>query len=128
MSKEFSRHDTKIMKGVAVILMLMHHLWFCPDRLSGNLKYLINCFQNSSIYYLGSFGQICVSLFFFLGGYGLWCISKKGKLDILNNIKKLYISYWKVFLVFIPIGFIFFSKQETSAINSAYILRFNNFS
>jgi hypothetical protein len=92
------------------------------------LKYLINCFQNSSIYYLGSFGQICVSLFFFLGGYGLWCISKKGKLDILNNIKKLYISYWKVFLVFIPIGFIFFSKQETSAINSAYILRFNNFS
>lgn len=30
-----SREDTKILKGIAVLLMLMHHLWTFPDRIYG---------------------------------------------------------------------------------------------
>lgn len=31
----FSRIDTKIIKGLAIILMLMHHLWAFPERIAG---------------------------------------------------------------------------------------------
>jgi len=31
----FSREDTKVMKGIAVFLMLMHHLWTFPNRIYG---------------------------------------------------------------------------------------------
>jgi hypothetical protein len=123
----FSSDDTKIIKGVAIILMLMHHLWAFPDRLSSELKYVFNIFGNSSIYYLGMFGKICVSLFFFLGGYGLCLSSKKRDFNIFNNIKKLYLKYWKVFLIFVPIGFIFFKNQTPYCQDEAIYSIFNNF-
>ena len=109
---EFSKTDTKIIKGLAIILMLMHHMWAFPDRLyGGELKHLFTIHGESSISVLGWFGKICVSLFFFLGGYGIYKLSEKKNFNILNNIKKLFINYWKVFLIFIPIGFIFFKNQ-----------------
>lgn len=112
MKYEFSVNNAKTMKGIAIVLMLMHHLWAFPDRLcGGNLKYVLNIFGDSSISYLGMFGKICVSLFFFLSGYGLYISSKKKKIDILSKIKKLFITYWKVFIIFVPIGFLFFSNQ-----------------
>ena len=37
----FPKSDTQIIKGLAILLMLMHHLWFFPDRIAGGeLKYL----------------------------------------------------------------------------------------
>ena len=127
--KEFSRDDTKIIKGVAVVLMLMHHLWFFPDRIAGGeLKHLFTIFGESSLGYFGSFGKICVSLFFFLGGYGIYIQSRKENFNLINNIKKLFTSYWKVFLIFIPIAFIFFSNQIPYAANDFSYARYNSFS
>jgi len=110
--EQFTSIDTKKMKGVAIILMLMHHLWYFPTRLAGGeLNYFITVFGHSSLWLFGCFGKICVSIFFFLGGYGIYCQSKKNNFNILNNIKKLYKAYWKVFLIFIPIALIFFTYQ-----------------
>lgn len=54
--------------------MLIHHLWTFPERLvGGELNHLFNIFGGSSIFIIGSFGQICVSIFFFLGGYDNQC-------------------------------------------------------
>ncbi len=107
--KEFTSSDTKKIKGIAIILMLIHHLWTFPERLvGGELNHLFNIFGDSSIFIIGSFGQICVSIFFFLGGYGIYMQSKKRNFNILNNLKKLYIAYWKVFIIFIPITPLFF--------------------
>ena len=100
--ESFSRTDTKIIKGVAIILMLMHHLWAFPDRIAGGaLNTVFNIFGESSAVFFGLFGKICVSLFFFLGGYGVYMQSKKSEFTILSNIKKLCLAYWKVFIVFI---------------------------
>lgn len=33
----YSRKDTKIIKGIAIVLMLMHHLWAFPERIGGHL-------------------------------------------------------------------------------------------
>ena len=35
MDRTFSRDDTKLMKGAAIVLMLMHHLWGFPGRIAG---------------------------------------------------------------------------------------------
>ncbi len=121
----FPKSDTQIIKGLAILLMLMHHLWFFPDRIAGGkLKYLFTFLGKSSTDVMGSFGKICVSLFFFVGGYGIYIQSKNRSFNILKNIKKIYKNYWKVFLIFIPIGYIFFNNQTPYCLDEKI---YNNF-
>lgn len=124
-----SRDDTKIIKAIAIILMLIHHLWEFPDRIAGGrLKYLISIFGQPSIQYVGMFGKICVSIFFFMGGYGIYLSYNNRKYDVVEKIKNLYFSYWKVFVVFIPIAFIFFSSQIAYCENQSIYDRYGRFS
>lgn len=76
----FTRNDTKVVKGIAIILMLMHHLWAFPERLPTNMQ--INIFNIKLndidlLQQIGMFGKICVPIFMFLGGYGLYKKCKK---------------------------------------------------
>lgn len=124
-----SREDTKWVKGIAIVLMFMHHLWAFPDAIAGgSLKYLFTIFNQSSIVYLGWFGKICVSLFFFIGGYGTYLGCADKEYDIVGKLKKLYVSYWKIFVIFIPIAFLLCSNQPAYCENSAIWSRFSSFS
>ena len=119
----FSRTDTKIIKGVAILLMLLHHLWAFPDRIVGgelNTAFGLNYTQ-----FFGTFGKICVSLFFFLGGYGIYMQSKKRGFTIISSIKRLYSSYWKVFLIFIPLAFLFFRHQPEYCADASVYARYD---
>jgi len=123
-----TRDDTKIMKGIAICCMLMHHLWCFPARTAGQpLENLFTIFNISSTLYFGFFGKICVPMFFFFGGYGVYKSCYGKKYDIVGRLKKLYFAYWKVFLVFIPIGFIFFSSQTPYCTDPFIYTRFLNF-
>lgn len=77
--------------------------------------------------FFGLFGKICVSIFFFVGGYGIYKLSEKKEFNIFNNIKKLFVNYWKVFLIFIPIGFTFFSNQKAYCENITIYSRYSSF-
>lgn len=124
-----SPDDTRVMKGIAIICMLMHHLWYFPTRLvGGSLKSLFTVFDVPSTTYFGLFGKICVPMFFFFGGYGIYKRYYGQKYDLLGRLKKLYFIYWKVFLVFIPIGFLFFSSQVPYCIDAFVYTRFDVFS
>ena len=104
--------DTRIMKAIAICCMLMHHLWSFPARIADKpLENFFTIFGMPSTLYLGFFGKICVPMFFFFGGYGVYKRSIGKKYDVVSRLKKLYLAYWKVFLIFIPVGFIFFSNQ-----------------
>ena len=108
----FSKQDTKMIKGVAIIFMLMHHLWGFPDRYYNGTVYYGFLFNGKNIWVqLGQFGQICVSIFAFLGGYALYINCNKEHY-FLRKIQSLYFGYWKVFAVVVPIGFLFFREQE----------------
>ena len=112
----FTKEHTQIAKGMAIILMLIHHLFAFPNRILTKQSYksllLINGLQIE--YYIGVFGKICVAMFLFLSGYGLYIITSKNNKfsikDAIIRISRLYINYWTVFLIFIPIGFIFFGR------------------
>ena len=112
MDRLLTREDTKMIKGIAILLMLLHHLWGFTDRLPGGyLDQSFLIFGYDAAFYIAGFGKICVSLFFFVGGYGVYVSSYGKKYDLVAKLKSLYISYWKVFLIFVPIAFLFFANQ-----------------
>lgn len=99
-------------KGIAIILMLVHHLfiWGQADYIS-----LVNIILPNSLtieIFLGVFGKICVTLYLFLSGYGFSCkyekkISSAGvQRECLISAWKIYKKYLLVMLVFLPYGFI----------------------
>ena len=121
--------DTKVMKGIAIVCMLLHHLWFFPNRIpGGGVVGIFTMFNMPLTIYLGIFGKICVPMFFFFGGYGVYKSSYGKPYDIVGRLKKLYFAYWKVFLVFVPIGFLFFSAQVPYCADPFIYSRFEIFS
>ena len=103
----FSKQDTKCIKALAVMLMLYHHLFAFADRLpESGFSSFFSLGGQEAAGYVGAFGKICVALFLFLGGYGTYLsYSKKtdGDRAMLGRVGNLYVEYWKVFAVFIPI-------------------------
>lgn len=96
-------------KFIAVLLMIMLHTFAFPDRIS-NVEYTSIFILNGLPieYYIGRLGSICVGMFTFLSGYGLYIsysrnINYKG---IFKRIYNIYLNYWIVFLIFIPIGIV----------------------
>ncbi|QUO31246.1 acyltransferase family protein [Faecalicatena sp. Marseille-Q4148] len=113
MGKEitFSKKDTLRLKGIAICMMLFHHLFGFPDRIP--YKMIDISFIGGDLsYFLASFSKLCVMIYVFLGGYGNYytfyhCtnISETSRC-LVDKIKKLYLNYWKVFLIFIPLLYI----------------------
>ena len=116
-----SINDTKIIKGVAICLMLWHHLF--PD---------ISCPGASHVaVFLSEVSKVCVSLFLLVSGYGLACQYLKIMADakslkerfctttkfIAKRYVKFYTAYWIIFLLFSFIGVLlgvsFESRYET---------------
>lgn len=127
--ENFTREDTKAVKGVAVLMMLMHHLFSYPDRIAyPGLITLSSYIGFDLIKYIGLFGQSCVSIFTLIGGYGIYRNFQSGKLSVKTKIKQLYFEYWKVFAVFVPIGFLFFSDQPQYCKSETVCNRFSDFS
>lgn len=58
-----TKQDTAVLKGIAIIAMLMHHLWGCPPV--GVEPY------TGVLGFLGGVGKVCVAMFLFCSGYGL---------------------------------------------------------
>lgn len=124
----FTREKTWQIKGIAILLMLAHHLFTFSDRFYKGYK--INSLFNISgvdlAVLIGDFGKICVSIFMFLGGYGLYKTFQKS--NFLDKVINLYKKYWKTFLIFIPIGYLLFSNQEIYTANIDLSLKFSEFS
>ncbi len=104
---EFTKQDTKIIKGVAICLMLCHHLFAFPERVEAGEFVSLWYFNETNLSVcLGTFGRICVPIFTFLSGYGLYRSSLNGG-DVsaltARHIKSLYKTYWMVFFVCLPV-------------------------
>lgn len=117
---EFTQKQTDIAKGEAVCLMFAHHLFNFPSRLVDGSTYVqILPFLNLEAI-LGAFGKICVAIFLFLSGYGMFLgylrAKKTPMVYVLKKLKDLYLTYWLYFLIFVPIGIWFF--KDATLLNS----------
>lgn len=109
----FSRDKTAIAKGLAILLMVYHHLFAFPDRITAVDYSPIMMVDGLPLDQLiGEFGKLCVGIFLFLSGFGLYkSYESKGYFTFQQGIKRginFFTLYWIIFLIFIPIGLKFF--------------------
>ena len=101
---EFTKEQIKITKGVAILFMLLLHL-FCTKQYVGLFEPIIYIGSVPLIYYLALFGDCCVAIFCFCSGYGLMINYQKNSLEYIAGNKKrifnLYFNYWIVILIFV---------------------------
>lgn len=109
------------------MLMIMHHCCAFYERTPLSTE-TIEAFRFAHITQtIGVFGQICVSLFFFLGGYGLYKRFARNELSLIKDLKRIYSLYWKVLFVFVPLGFLFFRHVPPEYIDKVFNIRFEHF-
>ena len=105
---KFSREKTRILKGIALILMIIHHTSI-PELWAVEGTGVYNYFQNQ-VYVT----KLCVWIFAFLVGYGFFYSANKTLKYSLKRILLLIIPFWTMmFLMFIPFSF------YTGGINNA---------
>ena len=104
--KKFDLSITNANKGIALMLILWHHLFYEKPEAGWVV------FQTALL------AKVCVAIYVLLSGYGLAESAKKKKLEILSFYKKraikLYMNYWLIALIFIPIGTIFMGRSLES--------------
>lgn len=126
MNNGITKEQSKALQGIAILMMLYHHLFSTPEALGIPYISLLHFGEINVELKMAWFFKICVGIYAFISGYGL-CKSlylnnlnkstDKFYLTCINEykliIKKLwsfYTQYWLVFIIFVPIGFIFFNK------------------
>ncbi len=67
----YGKNESKIINGVAIILMMIHHFFGFPNWLLPNnsFEYIFPIEQTSIPQILANFGKICVSIYAFNSGF-----------------------------------------------------------
>ena len=108
--KIFSKEYTNCVKGIAVLLLFVHHVL--------NTLYPYQTILIGKDYdymsYLVSLSKVCVYLFFMMSGYGMFISFSKihhSLIDIckfvLRHIIKLWSIFWIIYIIFVPMGILF---------------------
>ncbi|ADU27859.1 acyltransferase family protein [Ethanoligenens harbinense] len=116
----FSKKNSKMLYGLAVLMMLYHHLFKAPAALHCTFYStfdLLGLGKVLSIETLAWLGKLCVAIYAFISGYAM-CKKAQAKSVIIKKrlpgnfllvVKQLIdfmIKYWLVFIVFIPILYV----------------------
>lgn len=125
MKNGLTKKDSALIYGIAILMMIYHHLFSLPQRL-GDVTYfsVLNTTLGSiTEQRLAWLCRLCVPFYAFISGYGLCSIISAKKYtercsvnSIFQNYRlafkqifKLLKKYWLVFAVFIPLGVTFFN-------------------
>ena len=103
---ELTRKQVNITKGVAILFMLLLHL-FCTKEYEGLFTPLIMIGDTPLIYYFALFGDMCVAIYCFCSGYGLMIGYKNNRASYFKKniirILKLYINFWIILFLFVVV-------------------------
>lgn len=108
---DLTKDDTLALKGIALLLLLIHHLFYqnaglYNDVLLWNGHYLIQ--------EIGIMSKACVAIFVFLSGYDLTISTEQnGGIKSLKDFyicrfKKLFLNYWFIWIIFVPVSYFLF--------------------
>lgn len=84
----FTKHDTACVKGIAILLMIIHHCFLGPDRYAGQVVDFAPFSEHRFNSIALSF-KICVALFVFISGYGIAYSYKKTDRITADIIKRV---------------------------------------
>ncbi len=116
-----TKKQSSVLYGTAILLMLYFHLFGAPGLPDTEYVSVLN-FAGGGINLeraLSWFGRICVGIYAFISGYGMYRSLVKVKAHegtFWKRLKNIYSSivkrilvfmrkYWLVFCIFVPIGF-----------------------
>ena len=102
---DFTKKDSLALKGIAILMMYVHHFYLSPERWAG---YTVDFFPltESMTVYLAEFLKTCVCVFVFITGYGM-TQSLKQKHPNLRPSSTDMLSYTRHRLVSLLSNFIF---------------------
>lgn len=93
----FTKKHTQFIKGIAILLLLFHHLFFTQFEMPLKLNEEVTIHQ-----LLTCITKVCVALFTILSGYGLTISYNHKKSNdikfVYEHIKKLLINYWWIYV------------------------------
>lgn len=101
----FGVNDSTALKGIAIILMLLHHCFRLQSRMD---KYDVITwpFEVETVVDFAGMFKICVSIFAFITGYGLYLSAKKKctglketELWTVNRLVKTLSGFWFVYIL-----------------------------
>lgn len=103
-NKYFSKQVTMVMKGGAVLFMLIHHLFSCFPDFVEKYKVSTSVISLNTLMAFSTFGKICVAVFVFLSAYGMsvsfnHCKKEEQEACVLRRYKKLASSFFFVYLL-----------------------------
>jgi len=114
--KPFNIDSTNACKGVALILLLWHHLFFSFPEYG---FFVVNTAKLS---------KVCVAIFVLLSGFGFSESIKHKRAGMFHFYKKrlvkLYSNYWFIALIFVFIGTFWMGRQLEDAFDSHIYTKF----
>lgn len=102
----FSKNDTAVVKGVAIVMMLFHHLFTSAERYAG-YDIVFSPVSEGLTVEIASFFKICVAIFVFISGYGISASLSKIRLDDFDGYKRqlkhryfsLMSTFWFIYIL-----------------------------
>ena len=98
------------LKGIAILLMLTHHLFGLPTLIEPPAAYLPLLPGVPLEYWLGRFGKICVALFLLLSAYGFAAGGVRSWRYYAGKAGRFLAAYWPYFLLAWGVGIIWFQE------------------
>ena len=100
-----TKQDSAALKGIAILLMIFHHCFLDPSRFAGHIVSFAP-FSQSAIVSLSYFSKICVGIFAFISGYGLYLSAVKQPRSAkavsgwtVSRLIKTMSGYWLVYIL-----------------------------
>lgn len=105
--------------------MLVHHLFYSEASRAYYNDIVVHGYGITN--QTGILCKVCVAVFVFASGYGL-AYQYQGKINLKHfyksRLKKLFLNYWFIWLVFVPIGVFVFHRSFEEVYGSHVILKF----
>lgn len=121
---KLSVYDSNVFKGIAILIMLFHHLFLRPEMYGYDDIFIHG---HGLIFSIAKMCKVCVAIFVFISGYGL-----TEKYGSLSNIKlkdfywkrfvKLMLNYWFVWLIFVPVSVLWLGPSFAEVYGSDYLI------
>lgn len=110
----FTKSDTLLIKGGAIILMVCNHLFPIPEWIYPENRFISLAIGDKTLAeYFGGFSKVCVAIFALLTGIAMFYTYSKGSLfcayrHTLKKLPRFFLTYWLIlFTIYIPVIGIF---------------------
>lgn len=123
MKNGITKEQSKMLQGLAILMMLYHHLFATADNINESYKSVLIFGNYNAELKLALFAKLTVAVYAFVSGYGLCKSLKKQSMEndftnkafsyvlgqkyllVLKKLLHFFIQYWIVFIVFMPFRF-----------------------